>query len=194
MLQIGNTLVSLDVIEKKFVCDLMKCHGMCCVHGDSGAPLEPEETAILDQILPDIRPFLRPEGLKAIEEQGPSYIDSDGDRVTPLINNRECAYTVIENGIYKCGIEKAFFSKKISFRKPLSCHLYPVRIKKYSDYDGVNYEYWSHCHPATVKGEATGTNVYVFLKEALIRKYGEQWYRELDRTAKKYLKSKQSYL
>ncbi|NOY36244.1 MAG: DUF3109 family protein [Chlorobi bacterium] len=191
MIQIDNTLVSLDVIEKMFVCNLFRCRGMCCVHGESGAPLEGEEADILTKLLPVIRPYLRPEGLAAIDEQGTSMIDSDGDLVTPLIQNRECAYTVIENGIYKCGIEKAYYGRKIAFRKPVSCHLYPVRIRKYEAYDAVNFEYWSHCNLAVEKGEETGTPVYVFLKDALIRKYGRKWFGKLVTAAHKYIKTKQ---
>ena len=186
MLQIGNTLVSLDVIEKKFVCDLDKCKGMCCVHGDSGAPLEPEEEKILEDIKEIIRPYLRKEGIEAIAGQGVAMVDSDGDLVTPLIGNRECAYTYIENGIYKCAIEKAFFDGKINFRKPISCHLYPVRIKKYKDYEGVNFEFWSHCQPAIENGTQSDTTVYRFLKESLTRKYGKSWFRNLVQIAREY--------
>ena len=190
MFEIDNKIVSLDLFTEKFACDVDKCKGYCCVYGESGAPLEQEEVIILKQIFPELKEFLRPEGIQAIEKQGTSVIDSDGDVVTPLINGHECAYTFIENGIYKCGIEKAFFDKKSSFRKPLSCHLYPVRIKKYKAYDGINYENWSHCRPAMEKGEKTGTPVYVFLKEALIRKYGKSWYKKLESTAKEYVKYK----
>jgi len=185
VIQIGNTIVSLDVIEKQFECDLDQCKGECCLYGDSGAPLEPEEQMILEKIYSKIKPFLRQEGIEAIEEIGTSMTDSDGDLVTPLINNRECAYALVEEGIYRCGIERAFQKRKITFRKPYSCHLFPVKIKKYSGFDGVNYEQWEICKPARIKGEKKALPVYRFLKNPLIRKFGKKWYREMETIAEK---------
>ncbi len=172
--------MSLDVIEKQFVCDLNRCRGECCLYGDSGAPLEPEEGIVLEKIYNRIKPFLRAEGIQAIEEIGTSMTDADGDLVTPLINNRECAYTLLEEGIYKCAIERAYLKKKIKFRKPASCHLFPIKIKNQSGFYSVNYEQWEICKSARILGEKTGTHVYTFLKEPLIRKFGKQWYRELE--------------
>lgn len=180
MLQIDKTIVSLDVIERKFVCDLQACKGACCVVGDSGAPLEEEELDIIDDIYSIVEPYLSDEGKQAIDEQGCYTIDLDGDYVTPLIKQKECAYTIFENGIAKCAIEKAFFDKKINFRKPISCHLYPVRITKYKEYDAVNYEYNKLCTDAVVLGNKLGVPVYKFLKEPLIKKYGEDWYKQLE--------------
>ncbi len=183
MLQIGNAIVSLDVIEKKFICDFTKCKGACCIEGDSGAPLDDDEKAILEEIYPDIKEYLNEKGIAEIEKQGTSVIDSDGDLVTPIINDKECAYTVFENGLALCGIEKAFLDGKISYRKPISCSLYPIRIQKYEEFDAVNYNKWNICAPARDLGYKMGTPVYKFLREPLIRKYGEDWYEELEYAA-----------
>ncbi|MRT94496.1 DUF3109 family protein [Ancylomarina sp. 16SWW S1-10-2] len=183
MLQIGNAIVSLDVIEKKFICDFAKCKGACCVEGDSGAPLDEDEKAILEEIYPKIKEYLSEEGIAEIEKQGTSVIDFDGDLVTPIINDKECVYTVFENGLALCGIEKAFLDGKISYRKPISCSLYPIRIEKYPEFDAVNYNKWKICAPARELGFKMGTPVYKFLKEPLIRKYGEDWYKELEYAA-----------
>lgn len=192
MLQIGKTLVSLDVIESKFVCDLDKCKGECCVAGDSGAPLEEAETKEIAAAYPVIKDMLQPEGIESVETYGTHTIDSDGDLVTPLIGgNRECAYTIFENGIATCALEKAYFQGKISFRKPVSCHLYPIRIQKLKNFDAVNYDRWDVCSAACKLGEQLKVPVYKFLKDALIRKYGPEWYNELSLAAEMYLKSKE---
>ena len=181
MIEIGKTLVSDDVVAKQFVCDLNACKGACCVHGDSGAPLEDEETEILEKIYDDIKPYLTKEGQEAIKKQGHWLIDSDGDKVTPLVDgNKECAYTIFENGMALCGIEKAWKDGKSKFRKPISCHLYPVRITKYKQFDAVNYDKWDICKPACACGEKLQVPVYRFVKDALIRKYGKEWYGELE--------------
>jgi hypothetical protein len=179
MLSIGRAIVSMDLLEKRFICDLDSCKGYCCYDGDSGAPLEEEEAKILKEIYPKIKSYMRPEGVTAIEKQGTSVIDSDGDTVTPLIGAAECAYTFIEDGVYKCAIEKAWVDKKIKYRKPESCHLFPVRIKRYNDFDAVNYEELKICKPALALGKAKEVYVYQFLKEPLIRVYGKDWYKEL---------------
>jgi len=183
VLQIGNAIVSLDVIEKKFICDFGKCKGACCVEGDSGAPLDEDEKAILEEIYPDIKEYLTEKGIEEIEKQGTSMIDADGDLVTPIINDKECVYTVFKDGSALCGIEKAFLDGKISYRKPISCSLYPIRIEKYPEFDAVNYNKWKICGPARELGFKMGTPVYKFLKEPLIRKYGEDWYKELEYAA-----------
>jgi hypothetical protein len=179
MLQIDNAVLSFDILEKKFVCDLKKCHGVCCVHGDSGAPLEESEIKVLDDIYPRVRPFMRKEGIEAVEEQGSSVIDSDGDKVTPLVMGKECAYVVFEGGVAKCSIEKAYESKVISFQKPISCHLYPIRVTKYSSFEALNFHEWSICKPALLCGEKKGIPLYIYLKTPLIRKFGEKWYEKL---------------
>ena len=179
MLQIGNTIFSLDVLEKKFVCDLRNCHGMCCRDGDSGAPLTDDEVLLLDEIFPSIKGFLRPEGLKAVEEQGTSVVDFENDNVTPLISGAECAYTLFEKGIYSCAIEKAYEEGITGFRKPLSCHLFPARMKRFGDFTAVNYQELSICSAARRSGASMGVYVYEFLKEPLTRAVGEEVYKEL---------------
>jgi len=179
MIQIDNTVISLDVFEEHFQCDLEQCKGHCCVYGDSGAPLEDDEVLILEDLYPKIRPYLRIEGVKAIEKHGTSMTDHDGDRVTPLITDKECAYTIVENGIYYCGIEKAFFEKKTGFRKPLSCHLFPVKAKDYKDFTGIHYEQWKICRPGRDCGRKEQVPVYKFLKDPLVRKFGKHWYKKV---------------
>lgn len=187
MIEIGNVIVSLDVIEKKFLCDISKCHGVCCEEGDSGAPLEKEEEAILKEIYPKVKPFLRKEGIAAIEKQGVAVIDFEGDLVTPLREGKECAFTIYENDVALCGIEKAYEQGIIDFKKPISCALYPIRARKYSQFEGLNYDKQPMCAAARILGEHRGLPVYKFLKAPLIRKYGEEWYRELEETATAYL-------
>ena len=184
MFEIDNKIISLDLIQQKFTCDLEKCRGYCCVYGESGAPLEEEEVRILKKIFPEIREILRPEGILAIEKLGTSVVDEDKDKVTPLIGKMECAYVIFENGIARCGIEKAFEAGIISFRKPVSCHLYPVRIKKYDKFEAINYDRWHVCDPACINGNDLNIPVYLFVKDALIRKYGEEFIRKLDRIAR----------
>lgn len=180
MLQIENTLISLDVIEKKFSCDLSKCKGACCVQGDSGAPLADDEIDIIKKEYRSFKKYLRPEGRKAIGEQGIYVIDSDNEKVTPLIDGKECAFVIFEDGIARCGIEKAFFEGKTNFRKPVSCHLYPIRIRKYEKFKAVNYDIWKICDPARAKGEKENIRVCNFTREALHRKFGEEWLQQLD--------------
>jgi hypothetical protein len=181
MLQIGDTLISLDLLEKHFLCDLPACHGSCCVEGDSGAPITQEEKQIIEDLLPVIWDDLSPEAQKLIKKQGVSYVDGDGDLVTTIIKGKECAFTYFDaDGICKCALEKAYNSGKTKFKKPVSCHLYPVRVKKYPTFQAVNYDTWEICKPALVLGEKLGVPVYKFVKDALIRKFGEEWYEELD--------------
>ena len=179
MIQVQDKIISLDIFEKNFVCDLNACKGACCVEGDSGAPLLKEEEKTLDEIYEKVKPYMRKEGITEIENQGVAVYDLEGDLTTPLINNRECAFVVEENGINLCSIEKVFLKSKIDFKKPISCHLFPIRIKEYRDFDAVNYEDIKICKPACECGSKLEIPIYVFLKEPLIRKYGEAWYNEL---------------
>jgi hypothetical protein len=179
MLQIGNTIISLDIIECKFLCDLSKCKGACCIHGDSGAPLEEEEVAVLNEIYPLIKHLLSGASINTIEKFGTSVIDCDGDIVTPLNDGKECAFTVFENGIAKCAIELAYQQKIISFLKPISCHLYPIRITKYNGYDALNYHQWEICQPAIESGMKNNVSIHEFLQGPLTRKYGKDWVNEL---------------
>ena len=179
MIQVEDKIISLDVFEKHFVCDLNACKGACCVEGDSGAPLLKEEEKILDEIYEKVKPYMRKEGITEIENHGVAVYDADGDLTTPLVNNCECAFVTFENGITKCTIEKAYLDDKIEFKKPISCHLFPIRIKEYRTFDAVNYEKIKICKPACECGRELEIPVYAFLKEPLIRKYGEVWYKEL---------------
>jgi hypothetical protein len=181
MIEIGRTIISRAIFEQHFVCDLFKCKGACCVEGDSGAPLTPEEVKIIEKDYPAFEKYLPENHKKEIQKQGFSMVDEDGDLVTPLVNKRQCAYSFHdENGILKCSIEKAYFEGKISFRKPVSCHLFPIRITEYKRFDAVNYEELEICKPGRACGKSQKVRLYEFLKEPLIRKYGEEWYNEVE--------------
>ncbi|MGL4411757.1 MAG: DUF3109 family protein [Bacteroidales bacterium] len=185
MLQIEDTVVSLDVVEQEFICDLGVCKGSCCIEGDAGAPLEEEEKSIIEGLLPIIWDDLAPQAQELIKEQGVAYIDEDKDLVTSIINGKDCVFTYYEGGgMCKCAIEKAYREGKTDFYKPISCHLYPIRVAKYSSFSAVNYHQWKICGAAKVLGRKEGVKVYEFLKEPLIRKFGESWYTQLDIAAK----------
>ncbi|PHS67481.1 MAG: hypothetical protein COB12_03385 [Flavobacterium sp.] len=187
MFQLGKTIVSEDIIEKEFVCNLGACKGACCIEGEAGAPVTNEEIEILKEIYLKVKPYLRPEGVKAIEEQGTHTVSDLGDNETPLVNGKECAYvTFSKNGTAGCGIEEAYNAGEVSFKKPISCHLYPVRVQDYSEFAAVNYHKWPICNDACSLGRELKVPVYKFLKEALIRKFGENWYLELEKVAKDY--------
>jgi len=179
MLEIGRTIVSLDILEKKFLCDLLKCKGACCVEGDSGAPVTAEEVKAIQEAYPEVSLNLAESHREEIRKQGFAVVDLDGDLVTPLVDNKQCVYTYEENSILKCGIEKAFLDGKINFRKPVSCHLFPIRITEYKRFDAVNYQQIDICKPGRQCGKSQQLPLYVFLKEPLIRKYGEEWYEQL---------------
>lgn len=182
MILIEDTCVSDDVAEKFFVCNLDKCKGACCVEGDLGAPLEFSELPVLEEIYETVKPYLSKEGIAAIEKQGNYIKDWEGDYSTTTIDEKECAYAIYdEKGILKCGIEQAYNDGKIGFKKPISCHLYPIRITKYEHYHAINYDRWSICSPACELGESLGVPVYKFLKAPLIRAYGESWYQQLEK-------------
>jgi hypothetical protein len=189
MFQLGKTIVSEELIEKDFVCNLNACKGACCVDGEAGAPLEERETVVLLEIYQKVRPFLRKEGIEAIETQGAFVKGDDGEWETPLVNNRECAYATFDNsGVAKCGLEQAFNAGEIKWKKPISCHMYPVRVREYSRLTAVNYHKWEICDPACTLGSQLTVPVYVFVREALIRKFGALWYAELETVAKAHLK------
>ncbi len=191
MFQLGKTIVSEDIIEKDFVCNLSTCKGQCCIDGDAGAPLEEEETKILEAIYPKVKPFLRSEGIKAIEEQG-TWIKSDFDELeTPLIEDADCAYVIFDNkGTALCAIEEAYNQGSIDWKKPVSCHLYPVRVKEYSEFSAINYHRWEICDEACSLGKELQVPIYKFVKPALIRKFGQNWYDELEKMATKTLQNK----
>ena len=180
MFQIQKTLVSEDLLENDFVCNLSACKGACCVDGDAGAPLEEKETEILVDIYSRVKPYLRAAGIAAIEDQGAFVKGDDGEWETPLVNGSECAYVIFdEKGITKCGLEAAYNDGATKWRKPVSCHLYPVRTREYSEFTAVNYHQWSICSDACSLVAELSVPVYVFVKEALIRKFGAAWYEEL---------------
>lgn len=181
MIEIGRTIISRDIFEQRFVCDLLKCKGACCVEGDSGAPLTRQEAEIIEKDYPKFEHYLPQEHREEIIKQGYSIIDDDKDLVTPLVNKRQCAYSFYnEKGILTCSIEKAFNEGKTSFRKPLSCHLFPIRITEYRRFDAVNYEELDICKPGRECGKSMKMPLYKFLKGPLVRKYGEEWFREVE--------------
>ncbi len=189
MFQIDKTIVSEDIIEKEFVCNLSACKGECCIAGEAGAPLEEDEVAVLEEIYPKVKPFLRKEGIEAIEQQGTSIMSDFGDLETPLVNGAECAYVVFDDkNTALCGIEAAYLEGKINWKKPISCHLYPVRIQNYSSFTAVNYHKWSICDDACALGEELKVPTYKFLKDPLIRKFGTDWYEKLEKIAVEYTK------
>ncbi|MDR2121593.1 MAG: DUF3109 family protein [Flavobacteriaceae bacterium] len=190
MIEIGDTIISLDILQRQFVCNLHKCRGICCVEGDAGAPLDEEELPVLEAIYDKISPYLREEGKKSIKEQGKYVTDMEGDYVTPLIEGRECAYVIFdENQTAKCAIEKAYEDGKIDYKKPISCHLYPIRLQKLHKYTAVNYDEWYICSDACALGKELKVKVFEFLKEPLIRKFGENWHTQLTE-AEKFLEEK----
>lgn len=190
MIAIDKTLISEDLLDKKFVCDLNACKGACCVAGDSGAPLDKDELKVLNSVVDKVKPYMVKKGIKAIEKHGAYVIDGDGDYTTTLVSpGAECAFVFFdENKIAKCAIEQAYYDGKINWKKPISCHLYPIRITKHKDYDAVNYDKWDVCKPACECGTKLDVPVYKFLKEPLIRKYGKEWFKELEKSAKLFLK------
>lgn len=179
---IEDLLVSPDLFEKRFVCELTSCKGACCIEGDSGAPLTYEEINQLEDALESISPFMEEEGRVAVEQGGVFYMDIENEPVTTLINNNRCAFVYFdEDQIAKCSVEKAFLEGKTSFHKPLSCHLYPIRIKSYYDKKVLTYNEWSICSPACKLGESLGVPVFRFLRDPLIRAFGVSFYEELEK-------------
>ena len=180
MIQIGEIIVSRELFDKHFICHLEECEGNCCVFGDAGAPLEENETIALGKDIEKIKPYIRPVGIKAIDEKGTWVIDDDGEKVTPLVGREECAYVVFDEGIARCAIEQAYDAEAISFRKPVSCHLYPIRVTKLKHGTALNYHRWSVCEPARILGEKEGLPVFRFLKDPIVRVYGQQFYDEME--------------
>ena len=197
MLSIGHTVISEDIFEKQFVCDLNACKGECCVAGDSGAPLDKKELKILDKVYPAVKPYMTQKGIEVVDKKGTYYLDEEGDYTTTLVSDgAECAFVYFdEQNIAKCAIEKAHKEGKLEaivddWKKPISCHLYPIRITEYKEYDAVNYHAWHICKPACECGKQLKVPVYKFLKEPLIRKYGEAWFNELEAIFAAYSKRK----
>ncbi|HYK75525.1 MAG TPA: DUF3109 family protein [Daejeonella sp.] len=181
MIEVQHTLVHEDVVSENFVCNLNRCKGACCIEGDAGAPLERSELAVLQEIYPKVKPFMTEKGIQTVEEVGTYVKDFEGDYTTPCVDQvKECAYVTWENGITKCAIEKAYEAGEIAWKKPISCHLYPIRITNYPEFDVLHYDRWNICSPACTLGNELKVSVYSFLKEPLIRKYGAEWYAELE--------------
>jgi hypothetical protein len=180
MIDIDSKIVHRDIFEKCFICDVKKCKGACCVEGDSGAPLEQIEVDKIHEILPVIYERLTDEGKSVIDREGISMIDIEGELTTTIYGKKgACVFTQYsDEGIAYCEIEKAWEEGLVEFRKPMSCHLYPIRVKKYSSFDAVNYNVWDICKDAVVLGNEKDVKIYEFLEEPLIRKYGEEWYKE----------------
>jgi hypothetical protein len=190
---IDDILISDEVVEKQFVCNLKACKGACCVEGDSGAPLEAEEVTLLQNDIAAIQPFLTPEGIAAIQQQG-VFVKEEEDEytglATPLIEGKACAYVTYDNqGVASCGIEQAYLSGVITWKKPLSCHLYPLRIKNFDTVIAVNFDDWEICNPACKLGEELKVPVYQFVKEALVRKFGPEFYEVLKQAATEHNKA-----
>lgn len=183
MFQLGKTIVSEEILEREFVCNLSACKGTCCIDGDAGAPLNEEETKIMEEIYPKVKPYLRPEGIAAIEAQGTWVKGEDGDFETTLIEGKDCAYVIFDGETALCGIEQAYNEGIVSWKKPVSCHLYPIRVKDFTEFTAVNYDKWYICDDACTLGKELQVPVYKFVKEALIRRFGEDWYLELEKVA-----------
>ena len=189
MLQIDHTLISLDLLEQYFTCNIESCRGECCIDGDAGAPITAEEKAEIEAALPAVWDDLSPAARAVISEQGVSYIDEEADLVTSIVDGRDCVFTCYgNNGICYCAFEKAYREGRSNFFKPISCHLYPVRLQEWpTGYTAINYHRWKICKAAEVLGRRNGTRAYQFLREPLIRRFGEKWYNTLCEVAEEYL-------
>lgn len=181
MIIIGNTLLSDELYLEHFFCDLPVCKGGCCIEGEAGAPLEEHETLILQDLFSTVRPLMIPSGVETVLEEGAWVTDRHGEPVTPLVNGQQCAYVYYDvDGTAKCAIEKAYEEGMVTYRKPISCHLYPIRVTSYPHYDALNYHRWPICNCARKRGKRLNVRIFRFCKEALIRKYGIEWYEELE--------------
>lgn len=181
MIQIDDTIISIDCLSEKFCCDLEACKGACCIEGDAGAPVELEEVAQLEEALPVVWNELSAAAQAVIDRQGVVYTDEDSDLVTSIVHGKDCVFTCYDScGNCFCALEKAYREGRSSFYKPASCHLYPIRIKKIGDMTALNYHRWDVCRMAVEKGRQLNLPVYRFLKEPLVRRFGEAWYQELE--------------
>ena len=191
MIEIEDKIISDELFEKKFVCDLQKCKGGCCVEGDSGAPLKSKEINEIAKNISIIKSEMSTKGLNAIKNNDFHYVDSDGDKVTKLVDGKECVFVVFDkNNIAKCSIESAFRKNKINFNKPISCHLYPVRVKKYDSFTAINVDSWHVCKPACECGIELNVPVFKFLKDAIVRSWGLDFYYHLDSVYNEFFNNK----
>lgn len=190
MVEVGDVVVSLDIFKEKFLCDLKACQGACCIEGDAGAPVELEEIAAIEEALPVIWNDLSLKARGVINKQGVAYVDKEGDLVTSIVNGKDCAFTCYdEHGCCFCALERAYRQGKIKFCKPISCFLYPIRVKKRGAFSALNYNRWDVCKAAVVLGQKEDLPVYKFLKEPLVQKFGEAWYQELELVARELKKA-----
>lgn len=181
IIAVDDKLISSELFERKFVCDLNACKGACCVEGDQGAPLTQAEANLMETILEDVKPYMRPEGIAAVEEIGVYYIDPWNQPAATLVNEKECAFVYFdEANTAKCAIEKAYYEGKTTWKKPVSCHLYPIRVSKVGTDTALNYDEWSICKPACACGDKLDVPVYKFLKEPIIRAFGEGFFEDLE--------------
>ena len=191
MLDIQNVLVSLDLAERFFCCDLDSCHGECCIEGDAGAPITKVEYERLERLTHQVWDKLLPQAQAEIDRSGVGYIDEEGDLVTSIVDGKNCVFTCYgPDGMCQCALEKAYREGKTDFRKPISCYLYPVRITEYPKFTAVNYHRWKICRPAEKLGRKLGIRLYQFLKEPLTARFGEAWYAELAEACEAYLAEK----
>ena len=198
MILIQDTIVSLEVLEKEFCCDLEACKGCCCVEGDAGAPVTPEEELVLNDLLPELLPHMTKEAREVVAQQGIAYNDSSGERVLSIVNDKDCIFARTDrNGWCYCVIERLYNDKQsaaggqhVPFKKPISCHLYPIRLTKVGERVGVEYHRWDICHSSRQLGHKLHLPLYKFLKEPLIRRFGQEWYDELCLTAEEWAKAK----
>lgn len=184
MFAVDEILISDEVLDASFACNLGACHGACCVQGASGAPLEPEELTRIEEVLPKVRKYLRPEALDVIEQQGFWEETDPGHYVTSCVNQAECVFVIYEGPVAKCALQKAHLEGRIGFPKPISCHLYPLRVEKYNGFEVLNYEQIPLCDPARKNGVRCNIDLADFLREPLIRKYGETWYEKFQEIRK----------
>ncbi len=180
IIQVGNVLVSPDIFTEKFCCDLDKCKGQCCVEGDAGAPVTLDEIGGIEDSLDTVWTDMSASAQAIVDKQGVAYVDQEGDLVTSIVNGKDCVFTCYENGCCLCALERAYRAKKTDFVKPISCALYPIRVKAFNnDTFGINYNRWDVCKDAVIKGKELNLPVYMFLEGPLTRRFGVEWYKEL---------------
>lgn len=190
MLIVDDCIISDNLADRCFCCDLQQCRGACCVEGDCGAPLDADEIAVLQRVYPAVKPYMTARGVAAVEAQGVSALDVDGLPCTPLVESKECAFAIEEDGVTLCAIEKAYRDGKTDYQKPISCHLYPVRIENFGEFKALNLHEWDICRCAFAKGKETGVPLYQYLREPLVRRFGLDWYDELCKQIRTFLGDK----
>lgn len=188
MFEIDNTLVSLDLAEQFFCCDLEQCKGECCIEGDAGAPITEDEFRKLKELAPIVAERLTASARRSIDEEGVGYIDSEGDLVTQLVNDRECVFTCYApGGVCLCALDSAYRDGQTDFRKPISCYLYPLRLTEYEKFTAVNYHRWKICRSAEANGRKLNIRLYQFMREPLVERFGQEWYDALEAACEAYL-------